>query len=224
VTRVLVLSGSGRYSDPWHPLAQTSARLADILRERGHDVEVSSDIDDRLTDLSEVDVLVVNASDSARHDADADVPTIAEARSGLLAFHARGGGIVAVHSASLTLRGIPEWPDLIGGRWVIGTSMHPDIGEADIHVLPHAVTTGVADFRTFDERYSSLEVHPRATPLGWHAHDGAAHPLMWALQSDAGRAVYLGLGHDDRAYEAPETRLLVGQAVQWAAPTTNGAR
>ena len=31
---VVVVSGSGRYADPWHPLAETSGRVADILRER----------------------------------------------------------------------------------------------------------------------------------------------------------------------------------------------
>jgi hypothetical protein len=48
--RSLVLSGGGRYADPWHPFAKTSARLADVLWSLGHRVEVTDFIPDRVAD------------------------------------------------------------------------------------------------------------------------------------------------------------------------------
>lgn len=33
--RALILSGAGRYADPWHPYAETSARLASLVAEAG---------------------------------------------------------------------------------------------------------------------------------------------------------------------------------------------
>ena len=38
MAEVLLLSGAGRFADPWHPFAQTSERLAGLLTELGHRV------------------------------------------------------------------------------------------------------------------------------------------------------------------------------------------
>ncbi|MCD2443382.1 hypothetical protein LQ757_13955 [Agromyces sp. SYSU K20354] len=38
--RAVVLPGSGRYADPWHPFAETSASLAAIVAGAGYRVEV----------------------------------------------------------------------------------------------------------------------------------------------------------------------------------------
>jgi len=50
--RITVISGSGRYSDPWHPFAETSQRIAGILQDAGHDVTVNDDVDARLAALA----------------------------------------------------------------------------------------------------------------------------------------------------------------------------
>ncbi|WP_460573480.1 ThuA domain-containing protein [Humibacter soli] len=49
--RITVISGSGRYADPWHPFAETSERIAGILEDAGHDVTISGDVDARLAEL-----------------------------------------------------------------------------------------------------------------------------------------------------------------------------
>lgn len=218
MSRILLLSGSGAYADPWHPFAETSEMIARVLTEAGHRVEVSEDIEQRLADLSGVEVLVVNAGDPAR-DGEPASALVPAARSGLLAYRARGGGVVAVHAAASTLPHIDEWADMIGGRWVRGTSMHPDIGDAEIRVVDaaHPVIAQLGDFVTFDERYSYLEVRPGVTELATHRHDGINHPMLWALDEAGARSVYIGLGHDARAYDAPEPRRLLAQAVGWVA-------
>lgn len=217
MSRVLVLSGAGAYADPWHPFAQTSEIIARVLAEAGHRVEVSEDLERRLADLDGVDVLVVNAGDPARDDEPAS-ELVPAALAGLLAHRSRGGGIVAVHAAASTLAHIDEWADMIGGRWVRGTSMHPDIGDARIRIMDaaHPVTAGLGDFVTFDERYSYLEVRPGVTELATHSHDGIDHPMVWAADQDGARSVYIGLGHDVAAYDAPEPRRLLAQAAGWA--------
>jgi type 1 glutamine amidotransferase len=36
---IIILSGEGPHADPWHPLSETSARLADVVYDAlGHDV------------------------------------------------------------------------------------------------------------------------------------------------------------------------------------------
>ena len=48
----LVVSGGGRFGDPWHRFAETSATLAMALTERGFTVEVSDDADASLAVLA----------------------------------------------------------------------------------------------------------------------------------------------------------------------------
>ncbi len=216
MSRVLILSGHDRYADPWHPFAATSAIVASILRNEGHAVTIATDIEESLADLAGIDILVVNAGNPSRAG-EGPSPAVPAARRGLLEFRQRGGGVLALHAAASTLSHVDEWPDIIGGRWVPGLSMHPEIGAAEIavHDRSHPVTAGIAQLSTFDERYSYLETRPGITILGSHVHDGTEHPMIWAVDGGA-RSVYLGLGHDERAYEAEAVRCLLRQAASWS--------
>ena len=108
--RSLVLSGGGRYADPWHPFAKTSARLADVLWSLGHRVEVTDFIADRVADLSGFDLIVVNAAAGpgeapAAHQA---------AQAGLRAALDRGVSVLAVHTGVCALLRLP-----LSGRQIL---------------------------------------------------------------------------------------------------------
>ncbi|NNH03834.1 ThuA domain-containing protein [Microbacterium ulmi] len=215
---MLILSGSGRYADPWHPFAATSAIVAGLLADRGLAVEVSEDVEERLADLDDVDLLIVNAGDPVRHDP-APSDAIPAARAGLVRFAGRGGGILGLHAASASLRHIPEWSELLGGAWITGRSMHPEIGETVIAVtdVPHPVTAGLTEIATFDERYSHLDRRADVDVLAVHTHDGIEQPVVWAKGHESrARTVYSALGHDERAYVSPAVQRLVVQAAAWA--------
>jgi hypothetical protein len=47
---ILIVSGAGAYSDPWHPFAETSARLVEILSPIAS-VRVRSDVAETLSAL-----------------------------------------------------------------------------------------------------------------------------------------------------------------------------
>ncbi|MCO5954353.1 ThuA domain-containing protein [Microbacterium yannicii] len=217
--RATVASGSGRYADPWHPFTETSARVAAILREDGWQVTVDGDVDHALAHLDEVDLLVVNAGDPWRHG-DAELERFADpaADAGLRAAVARGIGIVAVHAALSTLRDHPAWREAIGGEWEPGRSWHPAIGDAHVRVVDggHPVTDGIPGIDVFDERYSDLAVDPGARMLAEHDVDGTAHAAIWVREQPT-RAVVSSLGHDERAYDAPEYVDLLQRAARWAA-------
>lgn len=216
MSRALVLSGHGRYADPWHPFAATSAILATVLREGGHDVTISTDVEESLANLAQIELLVVNAGNPARAG-EGPSPAVPMARQGLLDFRRRGGGVLAMHAAASSLPHIDEWPEIMGGRWVPGVSMHPPIGTAQIkiHDSRHPVSAGITHLTTVDERYSYLHAQPRVTVLGSHSQDNGEHAMIWALDGHA-RTVYVGLGHDEQAYEAEPVRRLVRQAADWA--------
>src|SRR5699024_4475174 len=58
--KAVVISGAGRYSDPWHDFAGTSAQLAVELSELGLDAEVLT-LGEADVPSTAVDLLVVNA-------------------------------------------------------------------------------------------------------------------------------------------------------------------
>jgi type 1 glutamine amidotransferase len=220
-SRALILSGAGRYADPWHPFADTSARLAGILSEQGFDVEVSEDVDARLATLggpAAPDLLVLNVGDPSLTDPEHPEP-VAErrGRDGLLAYLANGRPLLAMHVTSTSLRGVPEWEGILGAVWVRGTTMHPDYSWARIHVHPdrHPIVSGLADFDVQDERYTHLRTAPDLVPLATHEHEGGEYPLLWARTYGDARVVYDALGHDTASYDSPTHRAIIGRAVRW---------
>jgi uncharacterized protein len=219
--RAVVLSGTGRFADAWHPFAGTSARLAAILRDQGFDPEIAGP-DERMADLGDARLVVVNIGAPSAPDPEQD----AAGRRGLLGYLERGGPLLVMHVSSTSLPAVPEWRQVLGGIWVRGTTMHPDYGLARIHLYPdrHPVVATATDFELYDERYSYLDVAPGVVPLATHRHDGIEHPLLWAWSyppdepssgARPARVIYDALGHDERSYDSPEHREIIAQAARW---------
>ena len=224
-SRVLLLSGAGRYSDPWHPFAETSARVADLLRDAGLDVTVTDDVDGALAGLStEVpDLLVVNigAADGPLATGVAETPLDpvrdAASRDGLLAHLSAERPLLALHVSSTSLGFVPEWESILGGIWVRGTTMHPDYDRAHVQVETdaHPIVAGIGDFDTDDERYSWMRVAPAVRALAWQEHEGVHHPLLWTHAYGRASVVYDALGHDAASYDSAEARELVARSARW---------
>ena len=216
--RALLLSGTGRYADPWHPFAETSAALAALLQEGGFEVETADDVDAALAGLGThaawPDLLAVNVG--LPRDGGTSPGTAAAAR-GLEAWVAGGRPILASHVSSTSFVDSPAWEDALGGRWVRGTSMHPEYGTAHILVDPGsgAVAAGIPDFELSDERYSWLRVNPSVSVHARHPHDGALHPVAWSHVRGGARTFYDALGHDAASFESPEHRELLRRGIAW---------
>jgi len=211
--RSLVLSGGGKFADPWHRFARTSARLADLLWSLGHQVEVTDFVSDRVADLTHFDLIVVNAANGpglspAEQDA---------ARGGLRAALDRGVGVLAVHVGVGALLRLPQWEAVTGAAWVEGQSGHPPLGPARVqtHQDRHPIMSAVPDFDVTDERYTGLRLAPGLVPLATHRHQGRQYPLVWARELGPTRVVADALGHDTRSYDSAGHRRLLTRAVQW---------
>ena len=212
--RAVIVSGAGRYADPWHPFAETSARLAELLGEAGIAAEVDDDVDARLADPGDVDLLVVNIGNPGD-----TAPADEAARRGLLGHLERGGGLLAVHAAATSLPGVPEWEAILGGIWVRGTTHHPPYGPAQIHLCDdqHPITAGLRDFELADERYTAMRVSGEVRVLADHEleDDRSRHPLLWTHRYGPARIVYDALGHDAASYDSAEHREIVRRAARW---------
>lgn len=221
--RNLILSGGVAHDFP-----ASSARLAEVLDESGFDSSIREDVEAALTELVGFDLVTVNLlrwrMDDVERYADQrerwGISLSASARAGLLAFVHGGGGLLAMHGAPICFDDWPEWGELIGGRWVWGTSSHPPLDdpiEVTVHVDAHPVVAGSADFSILDEAYGFLHRSPDVRGLLYAHHGGAGHPLAWALHRGAGRVVYDALGHHPASYEPEEHRRIVRRAALWAA-------
>lgn len=205
MTRVVLFSGGADYADPWHPFAETSAIVAEVLREEG-DVAVIGTLDDLAARIDAADLLVINAGGgTAPHPLDA---RLAEILAGY------GGPLLALHAAATLLPEHAAWEARLGGRWVRDVTFHPERGP----LRARPVSASVADLspRTVDEAYTALRVSPAADVMLVHDNpDGVAHPLAWTHENGGCRAAYSALGHDAEAYASPLAPELIRRLTRW---------
>jgi type 1 glutamine amidotransferase len=214
VTETLIISGAGNYADSWHPFADTSARLAEVITAAGHRVRVSESVEESLLQIGSAQLAVINIGNPTPPRPGSTMIGIQDA---LLAHLDGGGGLLGLHVSATTFTTMPRWPEILGGHWVRGTTMHPplDLTRIRLHPGSHPVAGDDAEIEVIDERYSYLDVRDDVVVLGDHEHDGLIHPMIWAREHGAGRVVYDGLGHDARSYDSQAHRDLLGRAVAW---------
>lgn len=198
----LLITGVGAHADPWHGLTATSTALASVLAERMPVHRIDTDEVAGGAALTDAALIVVNISGDLATDATAASAVL----DPLLEAVASGIPLLAVHSSSLAFRDDPRWAELLGGRWVPGVTMHPQIGWSLVQPTPP-----LAPFRVYDERYSHLEIDSGSELRAIHTDDGITHPLAWSRQGTAGRGgvAYSALGHGAEAYRSAGTRALV---------------
>lgn len=215
MARVLVFSGAGAYSDPWHPFAETSGAVASVLSGSGHHVVVRDSEPGSLLDLHDFDLLVVNSGGRLGEPDAGRTASWARDHESLGAFHRAGHPILGLHTAVATFPDWSGWGDIIGGRWG-EDAHHPEMDEATFRPAKgagmHPVWRGLESVTVTDERYSCLEVFDGSTPLMGHDTDGTRHVMGWAVGATV---LYDGLGHDGRSYESAQRRALLGNEVDW---------
>lgn len=138
---------------------------------------------------------------------------------------ARGGGVLAVHTAAICFDAHPRWHRLLGASWNWDRSSHPPYGPLDIRISPdgadHVLTRAIPPFAVSDEVYINLDMERDIVPL--LTASTADHPtvsdapVLWARQHGGGRVVTDLLGHDVGSLTHPLHRVLLRDAALWAA-------
>lgn len=222
-----------------HDFAATSPRLAEVLTQAGFGCTISEDPEGALRGLGQ------GVGAEAEAGARAARPLVvlnmlrwlmeveryahlreqwalslsAQARAALTDHVRSGGGLLAMHGASICFDDWPEWKDLLGGVWDWEQSSHPPVdGEVRVTIspVPHPITAGLGDFDIIDEVYGFLSLAPDVQGLLHSPHGGTDHPLLWAREVGQGRVVYDALGHDERSFAVPEHVRIVQRAALWA--------
>jgi TRAP-type C4-dicarboxylate transport system permease large subunit/type 1 glutamine amidotransferase len=141
------------------------------------------------------------------------------ARAEVEAHLARGGGILALHTAIICFDDWAGWKDILAGRWEWGRSSHPPYGPVEVRpdAHEHPLLAGLPAFSLDDEAYGDLDLDPRAQPLMHvRASSGDWQPALWTHGSGKGRVVVDTLGHDAGAFAHPVHRRIVARAALWA--------
>jgi type 1 glutamine amidotransferase len=207
---VLIISGEGPDTDPWHDLPSTSAAVAETLtalggtRVRGSQSVVAEDFDG-------VRLVVVNVSHHGDVEATADTLSLIDNAN------RAGVAVLGIHAAAFGFPSDDRWIELIGARWVHGTTFHPPIGEALFQVdQSHPAMRDASDFSAYDERYSALETRPGNRRLAFHTEDGVTHDLAWTRERPGrARAGYWGLGHGVESFESAAHRERLVAVAEW---------
>jgi len=152
-----------------------------------------------------------------------------DAKADFLARLKEGKGLVVLHHAIANYQKWPEYAKIIGARYYLdkttvdGVEKARSIWKHDVKFnvkvanADHPITRGVKDYAVHDETYNLYDVAQDCQPL-LMTDEPTSHKIIgWAKAYGTARVVYLQGGHDHFAYENPNFRQIVQQAIRWTA-------
>lgn len=220
--KVLFITGDDRAHSWKQQTEETKAILAEVPGRFIATVHEDYTIFDRPKDMAEYDAILMTGSfwDSPGN-AKQKVYTITDEQIGNLVAYVKGGkGFYAQHLASASWRENAAFSELCGRRWSKGSG-HPARKpfEAKIADPTHLITSGLANFTIDDECYSNFGKFREVDLLvtGLSASTRKDEPLLMASSYGSGRVVINNFGHDRKALQTPELRVLIRRAVEWTA-------
>lgn len=221
---VLIVSKTNGWRHLEH-IPHSNAVLADIARAQGRQSYVTENAaifnDAQLRHFA---VVVLNS-------ASGDFMT-PDQRKAFERFVARGGGVVALHAAGDDSHTAPWYSDTIIGTRFIG---HPGGGDqfqparVVVDQPGHPVMAGVKlPWSPTDEWYSfasdpaarGMTILARIDETSYRPGPKLAmgrHPVIWTNPKAKGHVVYSALGHAPEAYDDPNYRRILANAIRWAA-------
>ncbi len=127
-------------------------------------------------------------------------------------FVRRGGGVLAIHSATASFKQEPRYFEILGGRF----QTHGPIGTFTVHQTksPDDVFGHVGSFQIKDELY----IHELAPDLTVHfeaMHAGKPVPVVWTRRYGAGRVCYAMPGHTAETMQHRMVQHILKRGLAW---------
>jgi type 1 glutamine amidotransferase len=146
-------------------------------------------------------------------------------RKNLRDFVEAGKGVVVLHHALLNSQTWTWWSEeVVGGRYRLrregqapSSSVKDDQSIFVSPAGPHPVLRGIGPFHIIDEAYKNLYMSPKIQPLLTTDNPTSDTNLAWIGPCTTSRVVAIQLGHGHSAFGHPSYRMLVHNAVLWAA-------
>lgn len=141
-----------------------------------------------------------------------------------------GTGVLFLHHSLASYQDWADFGEIIGGRYLLkpiekdGTVFIPASDykhDQEIAVIvvdkEHPVTRGINNFTIHDETYSNIVTTGSIHPLLSTTHPLNGKYIAWSNEWGNSKIIYLQLGHDHYAFENPNFRRIVRQAIHWLA-------
>lgn len=151
-------------------------------------------------------------------------------KNNMLQFFEEGAPAIFLHHSLLSYREWDQFTDIIGGRYYNKTPLVTEKGDSlqsvfqhdvdyrvNIVDKEHPITYGMEDFDIVDEVYNHYFVKGDVEVLLTTNHELSGHKLGWINTFGNSRIVFLINGHGETAYENPNFRRLLRNAIHWAA-------
>jgi uncharacterized protein len=208
IKTLIVGGGSSHNFDKWYKEVDVATLEKDGLAT----VKYTSNVSEILPQLADLDVLVLTNNQPMEDP---------ELRKAIIAFAAKGKGLVLAHAA--LWYNWKDWPEynlqLAGG----GSRGHDKYGAFDVTVTEtrHPVTKNVPEkFNLADERYY-YKVDPNGPGVKILAESSVQgndmiYPSVFVINHPKARIVGLALGHDSASHDLPAYQALLRNAVKWA--------
>jgi uncharacterized protein len=204
----------------WHDFDGFRDYFVPILTEAGHTVDATYDLDTLIRpELAGYDLVMVYTSLSEHREGrnDTNPETLSPAQTASLAAYVRaGGGLLAVHGATVSGQPNPAMRALMGALFV----SHPPQFAWTVYPMhqPHPITEGAEAFTVHDEFYvqdvtADIAVHMVALDRG------VAHPMVWTRAEGQGRVAGIAMGHGPLVWGLAPYQRLLHQAIAWVART-----
>ena len=131
----------------------------------------------------------------------------------LAEFVRRGGGVLAIHSATASFKQEPRYFEILGGRF----RTHGAIQTFTVHQTqnPDDVFGQVGSFQIKDELY----IHELAHEMTVHfeaMHEAQPVPVVWTRRYGAGRVCYAMPGHTASTMQHPMVHHILKRGLAWA--------
>ncbi|WP_083985000.1 ThuA domain-containing protein [Geofilum rubicundum] len=189
------------------------------------------------TEITHPEVLDFFGTDSVRqfdalvfYDMPEVVVPTEEQKQHMLQFFKEGAPAIFLHHSLLSYREWDQFTDIIGGRYYNKSPLITEEGdtlqsvyqhdvEYRVNVVnaEHPITSGMEDFDILDEVYNHYFVKDDVEVLLTTNHELSGHELGWINTFGKSRIVFLINGHGETAYENPNFRQLLHNAIHWVA-------
>ena len=211
----------------FHDFQASAEALSDVLAPLGIESRIEPDLDAGLASLAThpVDLITVNAlrwemigeKYDPYRDSEAYSPPAAT-RAALANHLETGGALLGLHTASICFSDWPEWGQILGGRWVWGTSFHPPPERITVTPAKRDGSDALPAFEVHDELYTDLTLEPEAEVLAYGRSEAMPNPqpVLWRHTVGRGRVIYDALGHDSASLLHPPHAKWLTESIAWA--------